>query len=141
MTHVYLDDETKFILNRIKNEDDKFNLSNFVQAAISNYVGLGTDDINKLYKKIADNRTKMEFLANENIFLENKINEINKKIEVSGKELEEEISRSKFLANAENFIREMNNHPEQVKEFKEGYPIKWKNRAEYYQFKLKEVKP
>jgi hypothetical protein len=136
MTQIYLDDETKFILNRIKHDDDKFNLSNFVQTAISNHVGLGTEDINKLYKKIADNRTRMDFLANENVFLENKINEINHKQKSKEERKAEEEREFRVIEKASEFIKTMTK--EQHKEFIEGYPSKWKTKVDYYKAKCSE---
>jgi len=81
MVTLYLNQESTDILRKLKKEEENFNLSNFLQQALYNHTGKGLKELNDIYKKIADRKLKIDYLNNEVIFLENRVNEINKELE------------------------------------------------------------
>ena len=133
---IYLSDDTIELLKKIKKEKQDFNLSNFVQAALFNSVGLGSEDVNKLYKKIADNKTQIEYLQNENIFHENRIKEIENKVRASEYEKLKEANYQQELKQLEDIIFNMS--PEMLEEYKQGVKDnKWTSRVAYAREVLK----
>lgn len=138
MTNIYLNDETKDLLKKIRKLEPNFNLSNFIQTAISNYTGEGIESIDKLNKMIGDNKVKIDFINNEIAYLENKMISIKEKQSVMDIERRREIEATKRQAKLSEIMKSIDTRDKNGEYrlgLKEG---KWNSITEYGEYKLKE---
>jgi len=138
-TCIYLDQESKETLKKIKENEPDFNLSNYVKLCISNYNYKG-EDIEKLQKRLLDIKTRRDYLNNEAIFIEDKIKlaiDVKNNNLQSQKELDD---YKEYIKIKEDWLLNMTD--EQEKEYRKGLKDGlWKSYSQYYdsQYKGKEV--
>jgi len=135
MRSLYTDAETEELIKKILKREPTFKVSNFFRVALVKYTGRDTEDINELYKKIADNKLKIDYFNNENIFIENQINEIKSKEVKTVEEKSKEAKAKERYQRFEDFykgklIPNKYSEEEYLKGIKEN---KWKNPISYYE--------